>query len=165
MNTKEKAELMLAFDRGETDIEIHTVDGWEITNKPMWNWGTCDYRAKPKIKEINLSHLIGSDIDMEFSDNLIVDKLIKIDGFYRNLSGTAWIKCRVRENHWHNWNGGECPLPEGLNIIVKFRDGTESIENMMYFGVTNWIHTGLIPNCDFIAFKVIGTKDGWEYKK
>ena len=55
MNTKEKAELMLAFDRGEVKIEAKCAGfDWYIVTDPIWNWKKYTYRAKPQIKKIDL---------------------------------------------------------------------------------------------------------------
>ena len=45
--TKEMAEIMLAYDRGE-QIEHNYHGEWELCEKPIWNWGYVDYRIKPK---------------------------------------------------------------------------------------------------------------------
>ena len=46
--TKEKAEIMLAFDRGE-DIQREYCGRWIDEKEPNWNW-TVNYRIKPKSK-------------------------------------------------------------------------------------------------------------------
>lgn len=48
--TKEMAEVMLAFDRGE-QIQFYDTIGkrWiDVINEPNWNWSLHDYRIKPE---------------------------------------------------------------------------------------------------------------------
>lgn len=51
--TKDMAEIMLAFDRGE-QIEFiskdlrSSADWTTMTQEPEWNWSDFDYRVKPK---------------------------------------------------------------------------------------------------------------------
>ena len=53
--TKEMAEIMLAFERGE-QIEFisknlrNSADWTTMTQEPKWNWSDFDYRVKPKPK-------------------------------------------------------------------------------------------------------------------
>lgn len=51
--TKEMAEIMLAFERGEQiQCRMKTIpenDDWTtMTQEPEWNWSDFDYRVKPK---------------------------------------------------------------------------------------------------------------------
>ncbi len=50
--TKEKAEVMLAFDRGEQIQFYDTIcKRWiDVINEPNWCWSLQDYRIKPKPK-------------------------------------------------------------------------------------------------------------------
>lgn len=50
--TKEKAEIMLAFDRGEQIQFYDTIcKRWiDIISEPNWCWSLHDYRIKPKPK-------------------------------------------------------------------------------------------------------------------
>ena len=55
MNTKEKIEVMQAWDAGEP-LQIKDYnDEWldfPTDSEPTWNWDNCDYRIKPKLKEL-----------------------------------------------------------------------------------------------------------------
>ena len=78
---------------------------------------------------------------------------------------SSFFSCRVRENHWHSWTGGECPLPEGLKIEVLLRSGATGIKNVGSLNL-QWEHYHCdLQTCltDIIAFKVLGVADGWEY--
>ena len=48
--TKEKIEVMQAYDRGE-QVQLLNIDGnWEDKDNPAWNLAKCDYRVTPKTK-------------------------------------------------------------------------------------------------------------------
>lgn len=50
--TKEKIEVMQAYERGE-QIQILDINCiWEDIDTPYWNWAQCDYRVKPKKKYV-----------------------------------------------------------------------------------------------------------------
>lgn len=54
--TKEKIEVMQAYERGE-QIEFcyndENIKLWENTDgEPLWNWEDADYRVKPKTKYV-----------------------------------------------------------------------------------------------------------------
>ena len=52
MTTKEKIEVMQAYERGE-EIEARLAnyeDRWGDANAPLWNWECFEYRIKPKEK-------------------------------------------------------------------------------------------------------------------
>ena len=49
--TKEKIEVMQAYDRGE-QIEACYNGVWVNIDMPEWSWGLRDYRVKPKKKYI-----------------------------------------------------------------------------------------------------------------
>ena len=129
------------------------------------------FKPKPVIKKIGLYPIIKSGIDVEVSKDNETWKVTQLTNVtqacdvrkYANHLRNWYPYCRIRENYWHSWNGGDCPLPEGLNIIVKFRGGTNSIENMTYHNVDNWNHNNRMPQVDVIAFKVIGPAKGYEY--
>lgn len=48
--TKEKIEVMKAFERGE-QIQYALIDSenWGDVTEPKWNWYLLDYRVKPKL--------------------------------------------------------------------------------------------------------------------
>lgn len=50
--TKEKIEVMQAYEMGE-QIQLLNMDGnWEDKECPAWNWAKCDYRVKPEPKYV-----------------------------------------------------------------------------------------------------------------
>ena len=54
MTTKEKAEVMLAADRGEKiRYRIHHTDEWyDVICQPTWNWSHYEYKAVPPKMEV-----------------------------------------------------------------------------------------------------------------
>jgi len=127
---------------------------------------------KPKIQKIDMSILIGSDIDCEFmceeTNYVIVGNLIETPtsefSYYTSKTSGVYDKCKVRENHWHYWGGNwYCPLPKGLNIELRTRNG--SIKNEKdYSSMSDWIHRKWVQyDDDIIGFKVLGVAEGWEY--
>ena len=81
----------------------------------------CKERFEPKKKVIDLSVLIDSQIDCEFSRDKIKWRVGKlIDVVYRGDTdeishyscdgGHQYKYCRPRMNHKHAWYGGECPI-------------------------------------------------------
>ena len=54
MTTREKIEVMEAYDRGE-EIQILAEDGIKFEDmslEPRWDWYNCEYRIKPKEKKL-----------------------------------------------------------------------------------------------------------------
>lgn len=61
---------------------------------------------------------------------------------------------------WIDWNGGECPVPEGTLIDVWFRiDGKcpiEGVNDLLCVDCSNnirWSHTG--SGGDIVAYRVV----------
>ena len=139
---------------------IPTLDRWYASgNKP----------AKKVMKVIDLSVLIKSGIDCEFSamsGAYFNRKLINIattnrfDGRYQDDHNCFHKRCRPRMNHKHAWQGGECPLPEGFEVKVWYRDDLRYPDTLMNSGVytnTGWVHKN--NGRDIIAFEVLGVAD------
>tara|TARA_R110000822_G_scaffold181346_1_gene321102 strand:- start:1075 stop:1326 length:252 start_codon:yes stop_codon:yes gene_type:complete len=75
-------------------------------------------------------------------------------------------------DHIHAWRGGECPLPEGFEVLVVRRD--ESQSGVMNVESVNWNHVDRRPRhicegmsvsnsggADIMAFEVLGLADGY----
>lgn len=138
------------------------------------------FRPKAEKKIIDLSTCVGSDIDMEFADSINVNDLgfcltdtlnednTQLKGLYiskRELRG--FEQCRVRQDHWHSWQGGECPLPDGLAIEIRTREKSTTSYNAKSYNMSawgwKWNHPKRDNSGDIIAFKVLGPADGWCY--
>ena len=159
-----------------SDFYQKVADGGEISYHSHNLWVLCPcntrgpkigspkdvWRIKPTKKVIDLSVLIGSQIDCEFSLNgefWYVDKLSQIlrEG-YSGKVYAEWKYCRPRMNHKHAWQGGECPLPEGFMVNVWFRNNQYQPNEHLSASV-RWEHDGDLD--DIIAFEVLGLADGY----
>ena len=125
------------------------------------------WRIKPTNKVIDLSVLIESGIDCEFSDSdetgLFISKLSRQSGpseEYRYYDGedTSWDECQPRMNHIHAWQGGECPLPEGFMVMPHYRKPLKIRVNVMAADL-QWGNWGV--DHDIIAFEVLRVADGY----
>jgi hypothetical protein len=54
------------------------------------------------------------------------------------------------------WEGGECPVPEGVVVEVRFRDGDKEQDLPSNF---RWDH--IKSDGDIIGYRIIGLADGW----
>ena len=52
-------------------------------------------------------------------------------------------------SEWIEWNGGECPLPDGAAHEVQFRDGGRSEHSIPE--IRFWQHDG--DGCDIVAYR------------
>ena len=169
MNTFTVQELVDFYqqvaDGGEMELDGGYGIGW-VTNPagPDMNSPKDEWRIKPKKKDVDMSVLIESGIDVEApvmaSTWVTVGRLDNISdtGAYNTESGPVSI-CRPRMNYIHAWQSDGCPLPEGVtvrvweqifdNIIVKERTTTSA----------NW------PK--IVWFEVLGLEDGycWPYEE
>lgn len=57
------------------------------------------------------------------------------------------------------WQGGECPLPEGVNVVMHLRDGRTLSGPATEFG---WEHIDHCDGSDIVGYSVSGLADGWE---
>jgi len=121
----------------------------------------------PPTKVIDLSVLIESGIDCEFSDNKndwFVGLLVNFSDIDYRDPIARWKYCRPRMNHVHAWMGGKCPLPDGLLIKLHFRfhaPREETVYNELRWGCNDMAS-------DIIAFEVLGKAENymfpWESK-
>jgi hypothetical protein len=122
----------------------------------------CEIKPEPKI--IDLTSLVGSDIDMEFAGREAKDwyvyKLTKIDkgGYYSEKNDKYGHSCRIRENHWHSWDGNKCPLPDGLEVKLRIMVPDRRISHYITTDYINddWNHV--------IGIRIIGKKPDYIYE-
>lgn len=169
MNENEIIAIVNAFKEGKTIQARYKDNGiWLSTTTPCWDFRAFEYRTEPKQKLIKLDKVVGTDIDCEFdfgSYNLI-GKLVNINDSkeckYQHVTNGYYRKCRIRENHWfyepHGW--GKCPIPDGLEIILRSEYGGEETTDV-YVNRDNWKHGG---DETIIAFQVISTADDARYE-
>tara|TARA_R110000822_G_scaffold31612_6_gene91409 strand:+ start:459 stop:986 length:528 start_codon:yes stop_codon:yes gene_type:complete len=125
-------------------------------------------------KVIDLSVLIKSGIDCEFSDNsswevTTIGKLYSLDtsNFLPYVLGSKQVsfKCvRPRMNHKHAWQGGECPFPEGFMVKVWFRNKEQATFVAEATHIA-WEHeegfNHHTSGYDIMYFEVLGLADGY----
>ena len=122
--TKEMAEIMLAFERGE-QIEKYHKGEWVLAKYPKWNWEYVDYRIKPKPKYVPFETAeefitaqrkhgeglisIGNSAP---TDDILLFKAIDIS---IKLDGSVY---EHRENQWGNY----CEYLGNLkDLFVKYK--------------------------------------------
>ena len=123
---------------------------------------------KPTKKIIDLSVLIESGIDCEFSDDVHASAIAKLETittshtgepYYINDKGLYWGRCTPRMNHKHAWQGGDCPLPEGFRVKIWRRNGEEGDAGDAFHLILRWSNEKW--ESDIIAFEVLGVADGY----
>ena len=145
MNNKFTAQELSEFFKQVADggeIEFRDTSGWRpAPGGPAIGSSIIEWRIKPKKKVIDLSVLIDSNIDCEFTDDLdfylpvkriyrpnikrycrLIEGLRKEDGtanFFKCEFYKFWPYCRPRMNHIHAWMGGKCPI-EGFVVRAWF---------------------------------------------
>lgn len=129
-------------------------------------------KERPQLTPVDLSVLIESGIDCEFSRGCgfsertpVIGQLLSsvndavYNKVYKNGTGRYFNECRPRMNHVHAWQGGKsCPLPEGLRVKIYFRNITP-ITSLDYSTLIGWSFDG--GNWEgrddaIIAFEVMG---------
>lgn len=121
-----------------------------------------NFKPKPT-KTIDLSMMVGSDIDIEASKDGVNWKVTQLKAIntdhnltrYKSHLGNWYHHCRIRQDHWHSCNVSECPIPKGLLVALRTSKG--------YTGVIDFYHSQLDWN-DVIAFKVIGKAHNYFYE-
>ena len=85
-------------------------------------WNECSAPAQTSAqapalspKKIDLSICVNSKVDMEFwlTGTFNHKEIAKLKEYSPTPITTAtkrqYDECRVRQDHWHSWNGGTCP--------------------------------------------------------
>jgi hypothetical protein len=167
---KRLGELYLELAEKDTWLEFNFMDtyGWGKTyNTPSIASDLDRWRiAEKPVKKIDMSCLDGSDIDMEFGNNnslgfASIGKLYNIETNTETRysipnSKGHFTQCRVRQDHWHSWRGGDCPLPKGLIIgYSEYKHSRRWVNHCTSYTNLDW--------SEIYEFKVFGVADGWEY--
>ena len=156
------------------DVPISEALTSHINGHKQW-----EFRTKPELEPVDLSVLIESGIDCEFSDYRatktipIIRKLARIrkgagdEAPYVDQAVIRWNYCKPRMNHIHAWQGGECPLPDGVEVKVTFREGTHRRGRATTD--FNWSYSTGGSDGEIIAFEVLGLMPGhcwpWQVEK
>jgi len=126
-------------------------------------------RYKPVKKIIDMTHFIESGIDCEFRDDdaheWVIASLWNIEllpeWLYYGPEDFKGVRyCRPRMNHKMFHDGGECPLPEGFEVKVYYRDRGNHTSSE-YIGHC-WGSAPITDN-DIIGYEILGLADGWAY--
>lgn len=60
------------------------------------------------------------------------------------------------------WDGGDCPLPEGLHVEVVRRTGNKHrVNTSTPDSVLEWNHTSDVPQFHVIAYRILGVAPGY----
>lgn len=119
--TKEKIEIMQAYESGEQIEFIDCSREWKDTTNPIWDWARYNYRIKPKPKYVPF------ETPEEFfaaqrnhGEGLIGindSRVLKANDIYVNIDGNVY-KCIGNQFYC---NLGDLKY---LFINCKFSDGT-----------------------------------------
>ena len=151
------------------ELEHLTESGWTVlgTKAETVDALLHSWRIKPAKKLIDMAHFIKSGIDCEFKDDetwRMLAGLVEVDlgckQPYTNIIGVRWKQCRPRMNHKMLHDGGECPLPEGFEVLPIYRDPTLSVLPV-HASEEIW-GSGNLPY-DIIGYEILGLADGWAY--
>lgn len=178
MNIKELCQAIiddeeLQIKSADTWYEGHSIQAMYTFYNSAIDNDSDQVRIKPNLKPVDLSILAKSGIDCEFSNTfpfteIIISPLKKIEEDGGACSNYRAIKewyqyCRPRMNHTHAWQGGKCPLPEGLLVKLIHRKGPDKITD----DPQGWNHIDV--GSDIIAFEILSLEKGygwlWECDK
>ena len=160
---------VMSLKKGFDDEPQNNYVGPNMTS-PVEYW-----RIKPVKKIIDVAHFIKSGIDMEFSEDdnfhttvTRISTLKKTDkgpSYYATNSPNQYLYCRPRMNHKMFHDGGACPIPEGFEVKLYFRDG-EILTTVKYKDARQWLDF-LWYLCEegkyIIGYKILRLADGWAY--
>jgi NOL1/NOP2/fmu family ribosome biogenesis protein len=115
--------------------------------------------AKPKLKLVDMSKLPKGT--MTDHGEVVHNKFGAISCYFvgdLNLSHPKAQKIRITEQtEFTFWQGGECPVPDGLRFEVKTRGGA-SFGCLKPSGL-RWSHE--TEPTDIIGYRIIAVADGW----
>lgn len=171
------------------DYKIKGVpEGWRATDYRVAKVGDYILSMDKDLKYIVVKIDHEMDID-DYSLSLIIERDIKIidmsqckvDMQHRELDGAGneiWNICespkilnlsdsdlddyRVRQNHYFGWEGGECPLPDGL--LLKITNHFASGDVLNICSIKAFSHETDFSCPSLTGFKVLGVANGYAYK-
>lgn len=163
----------------------HKTAGWDVIPDPQFRHNDAEYRcsmtaqhpqyvpAKPSLRLVDLSKLpVGTKMkaDSGSTYKIVVSGVPEVHG-----SGTMRLllesdnkrpgvffwgeTLRIAEQKdFTYWDGGDCPVPEGLMIECVRRAGTKFIATS---GRTGGFWNHRLDDRDIIGYRIIGVDDGW----
>lgn len=176
---KTLVELAQALEH-DMNVQVKAGSDWESFNRICtFNYAKDKLkegriRIAPKLKAIDLSVLVSSGIDCDFScdgdfSSPMIGKLAMVEKpslfvVYRPFPAAPYPPyrhCQPRMNYWHSWYGDKCPLPRGLIIEARvlsvggdISESTLCTSDELYWG-------NRYKEARIIAFKVTGLADGY----
>lgn len=155
MISEERKKLIQALLDDRT-IQFNTGKAWRDYDtsistcyNPLVKREGMQWRIKPEVKVIDLGRLDTSCI------------VFNTDGDMCTAIGvTASFIKRPVYNHWNVWLGGDCPIPDGFEYEILFRNGDNTKRDDSAV-VLNWEHTE--ERYDIIAYRFIKKLDDWVY--
>lgn len=125
--------------KDEIENQIKRFPDMSATIRGIFKFALQHAEERPKLKPVDLSVLVDSEIDCEFGSEagLLIGPLTAITGFekaenvYHSLGGHWGRQCRPRMNHIHAFHN-DFRLPEGLVVRVHFIDGTGKRRTKVY---------------------------------
>jgi hypothetical protein len=183
--TKHKhADLILEFARqkaiGEFDAGwwkwehsgLHEY--WKYTEMPDFSSFQYRYTAtdknpafKPKPKLIDMSLLpLGCQVGVNDKANVqLMHAFAAGNAWVWNAEGsTVWrdiSELRIAENKeftFYDCKVGKCPVPEGCNLEVIYRDATKGIGSTLQL---YWKEARTDTACEIIAYRIISVAEGY----
>lgn len=149
MISEERKQIIQHYlDGGEIQKRNKGYDWFDFDaiscNSPFIECDSEQWRIKPE-NVIDLSPL--------HSDCLMADGngLLKIGKQIHEYSPLM--------SHWNTWLGGDCPIPDGFEYEILFRNGDNA--KGLNAVVLNWEHD--CSDFNIIAYRFLRKLDGWVY--
>lgn len=124
----------------------------------------------PERKVIDWQKIIDNKVLCEFdNNNFNTPNSVSRFGFliengsddYLDGFGDPWNYCRPAQNILFGHDGGECPLPEGVEVEVLFSNGEKAIGDS---GSFEWKWFFAIHGQGIHSYKILGLSEGYSYE-
>ncbi|MCP3899191.1 MAG: hypothetical protein GY707_05705 [Desulfobacteraceae bacterium] len=129
---KELAEKEVNFQYNDSRVGWVKVSSGPYLSSDLSRWRITE--PKPEEKIIDLSCVVGNDIDVEFLNTKVgiwnlesgLSKIdLSLDEPYLSPDGyLSYEQCRIRQDHIHFYNKKENPLPDGLLVKLYLSNET-----------------------------------------
>lgn len=114
-----------------------------------------DWSKMPVDTLVEARHAGDSWVIRYFSKVSSADRLICFDSGRSSLNQQGegyWDEIRLIENKPVFWEGGECPVPDGVRVKVWYRDGDTTL--LANASAEVWFYTE--SDVDIIAYQILG---------
>lgn len=157
-------------DKGTHELLRKFKDGGTFTavsNVLLFEWPSFEYKIQeklPELKKIDKSKLpVGTmtqygRVQSKFHKTSRTDHSVnyKVHGTSTEVTNSEFVKI-LPSTEWIYWGGGESPIPNGLKVEYKMRDGT--VSRTEHASCLIWVHH--LKDFDIIAYRIIGISPGW----